>query len=268
MNSRDRPDYKELNRISWNTKVDIHYNSDFYDTKGFIAGKSSLNQLELELLMDIRGKSVLHLQCHFGQDTISLHRLGATVTGVDFSDKAISRAEELTRLTKTKVRFICCDIYDLPGHLDEEFDIVFTSYGTIGWLPDINKWAAIIAKFLKPKGKLVFVEFHPVVWMFDDNFKKIKYRYFNSGPIVENIEGTYAEKENSINQEYVMWNHGLGEVVNSLLANGLKLNALNEYDYSPYDCFNESEKIAYKKYRIKHLQDKIPMVYAIVATKK
>jgi 2-polyprenyl-3-methyl-5-hydroxy-6-metoxy-1,4-benzoquinol methylase len=111
----------------------IHYDSEFYDIKAFISGQSSLNQIELELLGDIRGKTILHLQCHFGQDTISLDRLGAHVIGVDLSDKAIEKANELTRITNSSAKFICCDIYDLPNHLHEPFDIVFTSYGTIGW---------------------------------------------------------------------------------------------------------------------------------------
>ena len=268
MKASDEHNYLEINKKSWNSKVDIHYESKFYDNDSFIKGQSSLNQIELELLGDIEGKSILHLQCHFGQDTISLNRLGAHVTGVDLSDKAIEKANELNLLTNSSAEFICCDIYDLPNHLDETFDIVFTSYGTIGWLPDINKWAKIVARYLKSGGKFVFVEFHPVLWMFDDDFTKIQYRYFNSEAIVESEEGTYAEKEATISQRTVTWNHSIGEVVNSLLEKGLVIKALDEYDYSPYDCFNKTEKIAPKKFRIKHLNDKIPMVYSIEAIKR
>ena len=267
METGDNHNYIEINKKSWNNKVDIHYKSEFYDNEAFVKGQSSLNQIEIDLLGDIKGKSVLHLQCHFGQDTISLNRLGADVTGIDLSDKAIEKAKELTTITNSSAKFICCDIYDLPNHLDKTFDIVFTSYGTIGWLPDINKWADIVASFLKPGGSLVFVEFHPVVWMFDDEFSKIQHRYFNSDAIIEIEDGTYAEKDASLSERIVTWNHGMGEVVSSLLANGLEIKALDEYDYSPYDCFNKTEKIAPKKFRIKHLEDKIPMVYSIVAAK-
>ena len=156
----------------------------------------------------------------------------------------------------------------MPNYLDKQFDIVFASYGTIGWLPDIDKWSKIVTKFLKPNGQFVFVEFHPVVWMFDDNFEKISYRYFNSGAIVETEIGTYADKNSEITQEYVMWNHDLSEVVNNLIENGLEINSLNEYDYSPYDCFNKTIEFEPRKYRIEHLEDKIPMVYSIVAKKK
>lgn len=266
MNSEQN--YIEINRQSWNTKTEVHLQSEFYDLEGFMNGKTSLNEIELNLLGNINGKTILHLQCHFGQDTISLSRLGATVTGVDLSDKAIESAKQIAAKTDSTATFICCDMYDLPNHLAQPFDIVFTSYGTIGWLPDLDKWAKIVSRFLKPNGQFVFVEFHPVVWMFDDNFDKIGYRYFNSGAIIETESGTYADKNAPITQEYVMWNHGLSEVINSLLNNGLQLQQLNEYDYSPYNCFNKTIEFEPKKYRIEHLEDKIPMVYAVVAKKK
>lgn len=266
MNSEDN--YIEINRQSWNNRTDTHLKSEFYDLDGFMSGKTSLNDIELNLLGNLEGKTILHLQCHFGQDTISLSRLGAQVTGVDLADKAIENAKKIAKEANSTANFICCDIYDLPKHLDKQFDIVFTSYGTIGWLPDLNKWAEVVAKFLKPNGQFVFVEFHPVVWMFDDNFDKIGYRYFNSGAIVETESGTYADRTAEINQQYVMWNHGLSEVINNLIKNGLEIKALDEFDYSPYNCFQHTIEFSPKKFRIAHLDNKIPMVYSIVATKK
>ena len=263
-----KSDYIKINRASWNRKTDTHMESDFYDMKGFLDGKTSLKSIELNLLGDIKGQSILHLQCHFGQDTLSLGRLGARVTGVDLSDKAIERAGELASKTKIDAKFICCDLYDLPNHLKEEFDIIYTSYGTIGWLPDINKWGQVISHFLRPGGKLVFVEFHPVVWMFDNEFSKVEYNYFNSGPIVETETGTYANRDANLTLEYVMWNHSIGEVMNSLINNGLEVISLEEYDYSPYNCFNFTVEPEPGKYRIKHLGNKLPMVYSIEARKK
>jgi 2-polyprenyl-3-methyl-5-hydroxy-6-metoxy-1,4-benzoquinol methylase len=260
--------YLEVNRNSWNNKVVAHLNSDFYDMPGFMEGKTSLNPIELRLLGNIQGKSILHLQCHFGQDSISLARMGARVTGVDLSDKAIESAQKIAKETHSNAQFICCDIYDLPNHLDEKFDLVFTSYGTIGWLPNLDAWASVISAFLKPKGQFVFVEFHPVVWMFDDHFKKIAYRYFNSGAIIEAETGTYADKSDEMIHENITWNHSLSEVINSLIRQKLEINLLEEFDYSPYDCFQNTIEFEPKKYRIKHLDDKIPMVYAVVATKK
>jgi len=259
--------YIEINKQSWNNKIASHLQSEFYDLPGFLAGKSSLNPIELELLGDVAGKTILHLQCHFGQDTLSLARMGAQVTGVDLSDKAIEQARLLAKQTQMDANFICCDIYDLPNHLNRQFDLVFTSYGTIGWLPDLRRWANLISNYLKPNGQFIFVEFHPVVWMFDDQFETIAYNYFNSEAIVETETGTYADREAKISQKFVCWNHSMSEVVNSLIQNKLEINSLNEFDYSPYNCFNNTVEIAPKKFRIKHLGNKIPMVYALMATR-
>lgn len=261
-------DYKEINRQSWNKRVEPHIKSEFYNNAAFLEGKTSLKEIELALLPDLKGKSVLHLQCHFGQDSISMSRMGASVTGVDLSDKAILEARKLAKQANCDTRFICSDVYELPDQLDEQFDFVFTSYGVIGWLPDIEKWAEIIQRFLKPGGQLIFVEFHPVVWMFDDDFTKITHRYFNSDPIIENQEGTYAEKDAEIKSENITWNHGMAEVVQALLNKGIEIQAMKEYDYSPYDCLTHLEEFEAGKYRVKHLDDKIPMVYSIVGRKK
>lgn len=266
MNPEDN--YLAINRHSWNTKTDTHITSDFYDVAGFLKGKSSLNDIELTLLGDLKGKSVLHLQCHFGQDSISLNRLGAAVTAVDFSDVAIHHARQLAKEANAVVNFICSDVYTLPEHLDEQFEIVFTSYGVIGWLPDLNKWGQVISTFLKPGGKLVFAEFHPFVWMYDSNFEKITYSYFNSGAIIETETGSYTDRTAEITATTVAWNHSLSEVMNSLIQNGLAIRSFDEYDYSPYNCFNKTIEYAPKKYRIAHLGEKIPMVYAISAYKK
>jgi SAM-dependent methyltransferase len=260
--------YLDINKESWNKRTDVHMESEFYNQEGFLKGNSSLNNIELGLLGDIKGKSILHLQCHFGQDTISLSMLGADVTGADLSDRSIEKAREVAAQMNSGASFICCDIYDLPQHLDKKFDIVFTSYGTIIWLPDLNKWAELISTYLKPGGKLVFVDFHPLVLMFDDNFEKIGYNYFNTGPIVETESGTYTDRNADIKQQYVTWNHNMGEVINALISNGLEINSLDEFDHSPYNCFNGLTEYEPKKFRIKHMEHRIPMVYAIVASKK
>ncbi|NUY79825.1 class I SAM-dependent methyltransferase [Flavobacterium sp. MAH-1] len=261
-------DYLDINRKTWNEKVNVHVNSDFYKQQDFLDGKNTLQQIEFELLGNVKDKRILHLQCHFGQDTISLARMGATTVGVDFSDKAIDVAEKLAKDLDADASFICSDIYDLPNRMYQEFDIVFTSYGTIGWLPDLDKWAKVISHFLKPGGKFVFAEFHPVIWMYDDDFSKITYNYFKSDPILEESTGTYAEKESDIVNKTISWNHSLSEVFTSLISNGLTIQKFNEYDYSPYDCFNQTEEFEPGKFRIKHLGNHIPMVYSITAFKK
>lgn len=263
----DDLNYLEKNKESWNRRTDYHVESEFYDVKGFLAGKSSLKEVELNLLGDIKGKSILHLQCHFGQDTISLARMGAEATGVDISDSAISNAKLLAKKANVQAEFICCDVYSLPQHLDKQFDSVFTSYGTIGWLPDLDKWAKIVEQYLKPGGKFIFAEFHPVVWMFDDDFTKVGYNYFNTGAIIETESGTYADRDAPIKNEYVCWNHPTSEVLTSLLQNGLKLLSYQEFDHSLYNCFRHTEEYEPGKFRIKHLGNKIPMMYALVAEK-
>ena len=261
-------DYKEINKKSWNQKTKIHLDSDFYDNDNFKKGKNSLNEIELGLLGDLKGKSVLHLQCHFGQDTISFDRLGATSVGVDLSDEAIRTAESLAQELDSSATFVCCDIYDLPNHLDQKFDIVFTSYGTIGWLPDMDRWASVVAQFLKPEGQFLIVEFHPAVWMFDDDFNEVKYNYFNEGPIHEVESGTYAKEDAEITQEYVMWNHSISEVVNSLIKKDLIIDGIHEYNYSPYPCFRGTKQVGERQYIIEKMGNKLPLVYAIQAHMK
>ena len=260
--------YIAINRQSWNERTELHLKSDFYDMEAFLEGKSSLKPVELAMLGDVSGKRILHLQCHFGQDTISLARAGAVVTGVDFSDKAIDRARLLADEVGAEATFICCDVYDLPEHLSGQFDIVFTSYGVIGWLPDLNRWAEIISSFLKPEGRLVFVEFHPVVWMFDDHFEYVRYNYFKAEAIMETENGSYADRSAPVGLSSVTWNHSISEVVNSLLGNGLELCSLNEFDYSPYNCFDKTIEVEPGKFRIAHLSNFIPMVYSVMAVKK
>ena len=261
-------DYLAVNRQTWNHKTEVHIDSEFYDNESFLKGKSTLNSIELALLGDIKDKKILHLQCHFGQDSLSMARLGAKVIGVDLSNNAIEKATSFTNELQLDSIFICSDVYDLQNHLAEEFDIVFTSYGTIGWLPDLDKWAKVVSRFLKPNGKFIMADFHPVVWMFDNDFKEIFYSYFNVEPIIEEETGTYADKNAALETKTITWNHPISETLNALLSNGLALNEFNEYDYSPYNCFNNTEEFEKGKYRIKHFENKIPMVYSIVATKK
>ncbi len=261
-------DYIEINKKLWDRKTEIHYSSDFYDVKAFLKGKDALNTIELELLGDLTGKKILHLQCHFGLDTLSLARHGAIPTGVDFSEKAISRANQLKDTLDVHARFIQSDIYQLKDVHHETYDVVFTSYGVLGWLPDMNTWAETVAHFLEPGGRLVLVEFHPVVWMFSYDFKQIEFNYMDSEPIIEELEGTYTDRGANIKEQSVSWNHGLAQVMNALIKAGLSPEDFQEYNYSPYDCFENTIKISDRKYQIKGLEEKIPMLFSIKAVKK
>lgn len=258
-------DYLDHNRSLWNAWTQGHVTSDFYDVPSFLKGRNSLTEIELGQLGDVRGKSILHLQCHFGQDTISLSRMGAKATGIDLSNEAIDAAKDLASKADTDTQFINCDVYSLPEKLNEKFDIVFTSFGTIGWLPDIDQWASVVKHFTKPGGRFVFAEFHPVVWMFDNDLKEVVYSYFKGDVIVEDEEGSYASGTGEKMQS-VTWNHGLAEVFSALLKQGFHIDNFQEFDYSPHNCFKHTEEFKLGKFRIKHLENRIPMVYALQAS--
>lgn len=256
-------DYKTVNKKSWNQRTALHLESAFYKIPEFMAGASSLQSIELDLLGDLKDKKVLHLQCHFGQDSISLSRLGAEVTAVDFSEDAIAAAKELAEKCGQEVRFITSDVYDLAEHLDETFDWVFTSYGVLGWLPDMAKWANLVERFVAPGGQFLIVEFHPVLWMFDEAVEKVTYSYFNTEPILETLTGSYADPEAEVELKTVTWNHDLQEVLQNLLDTGLVLQAFREYDYSPYPIFEENIAIADGRYCPKGQQGTLPLIYAL-----
>ena len=259
--------YTATNKDAWNKRTTVHIDSSFYDVPGFMAGKSSLNETELALLGDVKGKTILHLQCHFGMDSLSLARMGAKVTGIDLSDKSIDKAKAMNDELGLDATFICSDVYDLPQVLQGQFDIVFTSYGVIGWLPDLQKWGKIIDHFLKPGGRFIMVEFHPVVWMFDNNFTKIQYSYFNKEAIIDDTTGTYTDRNAPISYQEISWNHSLDEVFNGLLQNNMMITGFREYDFSHYNCFANMEKSADGTYRFTNMDTLIPVMYSVTAIK-
>lgn len=260
-------EYFEANRSLWNQRTIVHKDSDFYNLAGFKAGESVLTPIELAALGDVSGKTLLHLQCHFGMDSLDWARRGASVTGIDLSDKAIEEASNLATELGLNAKFVCCNVYDTSQWIKEQFDIVFTSYGTIGWLPDLEKWARVIAERLKPGGIFYIAEFHPVVWMFDDDFTHIKYSYENREVIITENEGTYTDRDADIKGKEYSWNHSISEVLNALIQAGLKIESLQEYMHSPYPCFRNTVESEKDKWHIRGLEGKIPMVYSIKAIK-
>ena len=260
--------YLQVNRDHWNQRTPVHLTSDFYDVEGWLAGKECLREIELNILpQSLAGKSLLHLQCHFGQDTLSLARRGAQVTGVDLSDQAIGAARELSERSGLPGRFINCDLYSLPEHLNEPFDIVYTTYGTIGWLPDLDRWAAIVARYLKPGGQFVFVEFHPMAWLWNEERTGIKYPYFNTEAIVEDTTGSYTDGSESVRGREISWDHPVSKVINSLLDQGLTLRRFEEYDYSPYTCFDDLIEVGENRYQFKQMPGLIPLTYSLEVVK-
>lgn len=260
-------EYFSANKATWNDKVKVHAESDMYAMEAFKKGKTSLMRFELDALGDVSGKSLLHLQCHFGQDTLSWSRLGAKCVGVDLSDEGVKLAQQLNDELNLEAKFVCCNVLDASKHVEGTFDIVFTSYGVIGWLPDLKPWGQMIAEKLKKGGTFYMVEFHPIVWMFDylEGKPIMKYGYMQDEVIYEEYEGTYANQDSKMMSKEYGWNHGLSEVINALTSAGLKIEYLNEYDESPYNVLPELVENKSGNYVTK---DKLyPLIFEIKATK-
>jgi len=230
-------EYTRSNRKLWNEWTRIHAQSDFYHLEEFKAGKNVLNSLEQDEVGNVAGKTLLHLQCHFGMDTLSWARLGAQVTGVDFSDEAIRLAQSLSNELNLPARFICRDVYDLDNVLQEQFDVVYTSYGVLAWLPDIPCWARTAAARVKPGGFFYIADFHPFAEVMDDGAEEYRlfYPYFAKDVMTFEVKGSYAERDAQVESKMEYgWNHTLGEIVTSLIEAGLQIEFLHEFPYSVY----------------------------------
>ena len=237
MNKMDK--YFAENRSLWNGWTKIHEISKFYDLKAFKAGASSLKEVELEELSGVSGKTMLHSQCHFGLDTLSWARLGAEVTGIDISDESIKLAKSLSEEMNIPAEFVRANIYDIPQILNNKFDIFYTSYGALDWLPDVKKLAEVAADSLKPGGIFYIVEFHPIVGVLDDDGIALEYPYFNDqdNPIKLDEHGSYANPEADFRHPSYVWNHGIGEIISALISSGFKIEFLHEFPFSTWKCW-------------------------------
>jgi SAM-dependent methyltransferase len=237
----DDPHQRELadNRKLWDAWTAIHTSGRFYDVQRFRddAGDNRIDPWERREVGDVEGKRLLHVQCHFGLDTLSWARLGARVTGVDFSGPAVAFAQTLAAevgLSEVS-RFLVSNVYDLPGPLaGETFDVVYTSRGVLGWLPDIPRWAAIVAGFVEPGGVFFLHEAHPVLWALADEQDgtdrlRLGFDYWGGETLTFPVEGSYADPDAEVDAELEHgWNHSLGEVVTCLAAEGLTIELLDE----------------------------------------
>jgi SAM-dependent methyltransferase len=259
----------KTNLAHWNDAVAIHERSDLYRVAEFKAGRNSLRSTEIEEVGDVRGKSLLHLQCHFGLDTMSWARLGARVTGIDFSDKAIALARSIATELKLDARFICTPLGDAPRALDERFDIVFTSYGALCWLPDLAAWARTAAHFVKPGGVFYIAEFHPLTQSFDiDHRTELRPRisYFHSAMQEWPPEPDYADRKTMHQHGCHEWMYTTAGVVTALIDAGLQIEFLHEFPRCMFKIFQhlmESDGDGW--WRIPG--DPIPLVLSIRAHK-
>ena len=257
----------------WNEAAVLHAESDFYDVNGFLQGKSTLMAVEQQKLGDVRGKKLLHLQCHFGMDTLSLARLGAEVTGVDFSDEAIRLAKSLNDKLGMSAEFVCSNVYDLKQNLSGQYDIVYTSYGALCWLNDLAGWAEIIDYFLKPGGMFLVVEGHPLAGAFDVEDEQICIAdtyFYDQIPYTDSSDGTYAvPNANKKHQTTNEWSHSISEIMNVLWSAGLQITSFEEYPYSFYEKFvGMMEKTEDGWWVFKNKKWKLPLMFSLTASKQ
>lgn len=258
-------EYVLINKKGWDLRTDVHLNSKFYDVPSFIEGKTSLNIPELELLQNIKGKRLLHLQCHFGLDTLSLARLGAIATGIDLSTKAIDTARKLSKQSGIRADFIEADVHNLKPHVENSgYDFVFSSYGVICWIADLKRWVEGIKHSLKSGGRFVLVEFHPILDLLFSGSP-----YFNqSSPFYEKVKGTYADSEADLELDEYCWQHPISEIVKSFLDFGFKLIDFNEYPYCPYKIFPGLDLQESQGWVSSEKRNSIPYLYSLVVEKE
>ncbi len=229
-------EYLEANKNRWDQLTLEHQHSAFYDLEGFKRGNDRLRSIELSELGDVAGKKLLHLQCHFGLDTLAWARRGAIATGVDFSQSAIDLANSLSEELDIPAAFVCSDIYALREHLSGEYDVVFTSYGVLHGLPDLVGWAETISHFLNPGGIFYIVEDHPMFRVFrpkpGGEFRAERAYFFSPEPQRIEAAGSYATDNEGTSGVSYVWDHSLGEIINALISAGLTIEFLHEFPFA------------------------------------
>jgi 2-polyprenyl-3-methyl-5-hydroxy-6-metoxy-1,4-benzoquinol methylase len=265
-----RDEWREANRDHWDERVPIHVSGEFYDVDSFKAGQERLQPFEIDEVGDVSGKDLLHLQCHFGIDTLSWARRGARVTGLDFSAPAIEAAGKLASELGLEATFLHSDVYAaVEATGGRTFDIVYTGRGAILWLPDIRRWAEVVAELVRPGGFLYLTEFHPFTEVFGDDLT-VEYDYFqDENPRVWDEPGTYADfdADTSNNLTYE-WNHTLGEVVSAVSSAGLSIELLHEFDYTKFARWPFLEKSGFDTFRLPEGMPRLPLMYSLRARKK
>jgi SAM-dependent methyltransferase len=264
----DAERFIDSNKALWDDWTTKGFSPGFYKLERFKAGGEVLQGFEIEEVGDVSGKTLLHLQCHFGLDTLAWARHGARVTGVDFSEESINLARKLAAdVGLDDARFVCSDVYGLPDVLDQSFDVVYTSFGVLAWLPDLRRWARVVDHFLAPGGTFYIAEYHPFPLVFDEERgivdPKITNRYFpGSEPIV------YTGEE--VNEDFVVygWPYSLGEIVSTLAEVGLRIEFLHEFPFS------ESPHLGFVVQRADgewglppEVEGELPLLFSVKATK-
>jgi SAM-dependent methyltransferase len=288
----DGVDWRALNRANWDDRVPVHLASSFYDLAGFRAGASTLQPFEVSEVGDVAGRRLVHLQCHIGLDTLSWARRGAQVSGLDFSAPAIDAASALAASLGIPATFVVSDVYDaVDAFGGQRFDIVYTGTGALVWLPDIRRWARVVAGLLAPGGFLYLVEGHPFVQILDDAAGTpsaagaagaagasgaseaseasglcVARDYFDAAPQVEDYPYTYTDGPALEHTRQVEFQHSLGEIVTSLAEEGLRIEFLHEYDFDAFGRFDSLQRREDGTYRFPPGRPRVPMQFSLRAS--
>ena len=268
----------ELNRANWNDRARAHAASPDYDGQRFVTEPDFLSEVvrfDLPLLGDLDGVRGVHLQCHIGTDTISLARLGATMTGLDFSGASIGEARRLAEASGAAIDFVEANVYDALDVLPpESFDLVFTGIGALCWLPDVRRWAHVVAGLLRRGGRLFIREGHPMLWAIDESHRDalvVGYPYFERPePIVDDDPGTYVATDVAFTHNVShSWNHGIGEVVTALLDEGMEVTGLVEHDSVPWEALpGQMERTSLGEWRVADRPWRLAHSYTLQARKR
>lgn len=252
-------DYRRINRAAWDERAPAHAESPDYRLDRFLEDPTFISDVvrfDLPLLGDVSGLAGVHLQCHIGTDTLSLARLGAEMVGLDFSPASLEQARRLAARTGADIDFVQADVYEAGAVLgSRRFDLVYTGIGALCWLPDVARWAATVAGLLAPGGRLFLREGHPMLWALDETREGlvVDHAYFERAePFVGTAGGTYVQTDRTFEQgTSYSWNHGLGEIIGGLLAQGLRITGLVEHDSVPWNALpGQMELVEHGEYRV------------------
>jgi SAM-dependent methyltransferase len=272
-------DSSALNQASWDERAPAHAASPDYAVQRFGADPAFLSDVvrfDLPRLGDISGLRGAHLQCHIGTDTVSLTRLGARMTGLDFSPAALAEARRVAALAGSAADFVLGEVYQAADLLGQgQFDLVFTGIGALCWLPDIRRWAGVVGALLRPGGRLFLREGHPMLWALadprPDGLLVVEYPYFErEEPVVWDEGGTYVQTDATFTHNVTHeWNHGLGEIISALIGAGLELAAFTEHDSVPWEALpGQMERIGGGEWRLADRPWRLPHSYTLQAIKR
>ena len=270
-------DYRDVNRANWDDRAQAHAASPGYHVERFAADPSYLSEavrFDRALLGDVAGLRGVHLQCHIGTDTVSLSRLGASMTGLDFSAASLAEARKIAERAGAGIRFLEADVYDAPAVAGDGYDLVYTGNGALCWLPDVRRWARTVASLLRPGGRLFIREGHPVLWALDydrsDGLLTIEAPYFEtSEPQVYDEPGTYVATDHEFTHTVTHeWNHGIGEIVTAILEAGMMVTGLVEHTSVQWDALpGRMREIGGGEWQLTDRPERLPHSYTLQATR-